>query len=60
MQKVEEKLKTDIYKSIKKAAASYAKSHGYALIVDEKCVLFSSDSLVEPKDLTDEITPMVK
>ncbi|HJV67187.1 MAG TPA: OmpH family outer membrane protein [Geomonas sp.] len=58
MEVMREKLNAEMIKSIKKAAASYAKSHGYALIVDEKSVLFASDAL-EPKDLTEELIPLV-
>jgi outer membrane protein len=54
MQQLQDKATSDVYKVMKKAAASYAKSHGYAAIVEEKGVLYMSDAL-EPKDLTDEI-----
>jgi outer membrane protein len=53
-----EKVNVEMSKAIKKAASSYAKSHGYALIVEERGVLFTADS-VEPKDLTEEIVPLV-
>lgn len=53
-----EKLSGEMVKAVKKAAASYAKAHGYALIVDDKAVLFASDAL-EPKDLTEELVPLV-
>jgi outer membrane protein len=58
MQQMQDKLTSDIYKVIKRAATSYAKSHGYTAIVEEKGVLYMSDS-IEPKDITSEVAATI-
>ena len=58
MQEMQEKLTTDIYKAIKKAASAYGKSHGYAAVLAKKDILYLAD-LPEPKDLTDDIAALL-
>ena len=58
MQEMQEQLISDVYKSIKKAATEYGKSHGYAAVLAKKDTLYLADSL-EPKDLTDEISAIL-
>jgi len=58
MQQLQEKLTSDLYTTIKKAAASYAKSHGYTAVLEQKAVLYLTDTL-ETKDLTEEISNMM-
>jgi len=54
MQQIEEKVTSELFKNIKEAATVYAKSHGYAAIVEEKGLLYVGDAL-DASDLTDEI-----
>jgi len=58
MMRMQDKLTSDITKEIKKSSASYAKSHGYAAVVDEKAILYVSDS-IDSDDLTSEISEML-
>ena len=58
MQEMQEKLTTDIYQTIQKAATAYGKSHGYAAVLVKKEVLYLAD-IPEPKDLTDEIAALL-
>lgn len=58
MQELQDKLTTEIYKDMKKAAADYAKSNGYALLIEEKAVLYLDDS-INAKDLTEEMTELM-
>ena len=58
MQQMQEKVTIDIYNTIKKAAASYAKSHGYSAVLEEKAILYTADTL-KPTDLTNEIAALL-
>jgi len=58
MQEVQEKLTEDLYKEIKKASASYATSHGYTAILEQKAVLFMAQT-VEPRNLTEEVIDLL-
>jgi len=58
MQQLQEKLTSDLYTTIKKAAASYAKSHGYTAVLEQKAVLYLTDTL-EPVNLTAEISKLM-
>ena len=58
MQQMQEKLTSDLYQAIKKAATAYGKSHGYAAVLDKKALLYLADS-PEPKDLTEEIIALL-
>ena len=58
MQEMQEKLTSDIYKAIKKAASAYGKSHGYAAVLAKKDILYLAD-ILEPKDLTDDIAALL-
>jgi outer membrane protein len=58
MQEMQEKLTSDIYKAIKKAATTYGKSHGYAAVLAKKDILYLADT-PEPKDLTDDIAALL-
>lgn len=58
MQQLQDKLTSDLYNTIKKAAASYAKSHGYTAVLEQKAVLYLAETL-EAKDLTAEISKMM-
>jgi outer membrane protein len=54
MQKAQLKLTSALYTVIKDAASTYAKSHGYLVVVDEKAILYLADK-IDSKDLTEEI-----
>jgi outer membrane protein len=54
MSEMQEKLTGEVYARIKEAAAAYGKANGYAIVVEEKAVLYLAEEL-KPKDLTDEI-----
>lgn len=58
MMRMQDKLTTDITKDIKKSSASYAKSHGYTAVIDEKAILYMTDS-VDSDDLTSEISELL-
>ena len=58
MQKMQEKLLSDLYQKIKTASAAYAKANGYTAILEEKAVLYMSAAMV-PKDLTNEISAQI-
>lgn len=51
---MQDKLTNELSGVIKKAASDYAKANGYTILVEEKGVLFVSES-VAPEDLTDKI-----
>lgn len=54
MAKMQEKLTAEVYVKIKEATAAYAKANGYAIVADEKAVLFVTEEL-KPKDVSEEI-----
>uniref|UniRef100_C6E982 Outer membrane chaperone Skp (OmpH) n=1 Tax=Geobacter sp. (strain M21) TaxID=443144 RepID=C6E982_GEOSM len=54
MSEMQEKLTGEVYARIKEAAAAYGKANGYAVVVEEKAVLYLAEEL-KPKDLTAEI-----
>lgn len=54
MAEMQEKLTSQVYAQIKEAAAAYGKANGFAIVVEEKAVLYLSEEL-KPKDLTAEI-----
>lgn len=54
MSELQEKLTSEVYAQIKEAAAAYGKANGYAIVVEEKAVLYLAEEL-KPKDLTSEI-----
>jgi len=58
MQELQEKLTTDLFNAVKKAASDYGKSHGYAAVVSKKDFLYQADT-PEPKDLTEEISAIL-
>jgi outer membrane protein len=58
MQALQEKLTSDIYAAIKKAATAYGKSHGFAAVLAKKDLLYMAD-IPEPKDLTEELTEIL-
>ena len=58
MLKMQEKLTSDLYKVIKKAASTTAKSHGYLAVVEQKATLYLDDK-IESKDLTEEISALL-
>ena len=58
MQQLQEKLTKELYESIKKASAQYAKSNGYTALIEEKAVLYLADG-TNTKDLTEEITKLL-
>jgi outer membrane protein len=55
----QEKLLSDLYKSIEKASGDYGKANGLAAVVMKKDLLFSGES-VEVKDVTDEIIKLLE
>ena len=58
MQKMQEKLLSDLFQKIKNASSAYAKANGYTAILEEKAVLYMSPTMV-PKDLTTEISAQI-
>lgn len=58
MQELQDKLTGELFKSIKKAAAEYAKANGYIALVEEKGAFYLADS-INSKDLTEEITELL-
>jgi len=58
MAQMQEKLTTELFQVIKKAAGEYAKSHGYAAVLTKKELLYMAD-VPAPKNLTDEIVEML-
>ncbi|WP_026840218.1 OmpH family outer membrane protein [Citrifermentans bremense] len=54
MAEMQEKLTSQVYAQIKEAAAAYGKANGFAIVVEEKAVLYLAEEL-KPKDLTAEI-----
>lgn len=54
MSKMQDKLTAEIYAKIKEAATAYAKANGFAVVAEEKGVLYVTEEL-KPKDLSDEI-----
>lgn len=50
----QDKLTADMYQKIKDATVQFAKDAGYALIVEEKSVLYALDTL-KPTNVTDEV-----
>jgi len=58
MAELQEKLTSDLFKAIKKAATTYGKSHGYAAVLAKKEILYLAD-IPEPKDLTEEISAIL-
>lgn len=54
MSEMQDKLTGEVYAQIKEAAAAYGKANGYAIVVEEKAVLYLAEEL-KPKDLTAEI-----
>jgi Skp family chaperone for outer membrane proteins len=58
MQEMQEKLTTELFQAIKKAATEYGKSHGYAAVLTKKELLYLAD-IPAPKDLTEEIVAIL-
>ncbi|BCG47173.1 Periplasmic chaperone of outer membrane proteins Skp [Citrifermentans bremense] len=54
MSKMQDKLTAEIYAKIKEAATAYAKANGFAVVAEEKAVLYVTEEL-KPKDLSEEI-----
>ncbi|ACH39106.1 outer membrane channel, putative [Citrifermentans bemidjiense Bem] len=54
MAEMQEKLTSQVYAQIKEAATAYGKANGFAIVVEEKAVLYLAEEL-KPKDLTAEI-----
>ena len=58
MQSQEEKFTADLYKKIQVAATSYGKTHGFALVIAKKQILFTGDQTFS-KDVTDDIITLM-